>query len=381
MILVSTSFLQVNRPFNSSASQTSDSETVLKGVNLGNALEAPEEGTWGVYIWDIYFEKIAAAGFTCVRIPIRWNAHANDSAPYTIVSAFFERIDHLVNESLRHNLTTIINIHHYEEIMQQPEAHKERFLAIWEQIATHFQNHTQKLYFEVLNEPMDKLNNTLWNQYLAEAIDLIRMTNPNRMLIIGPTDWNSFTQLENLELPENTNNLMITFHYYNPFHFTHQNADWVDGSNDWLGTEWYGSEAEKAAIDADFDIAATWAEEYNVPLLLGEFGAYEEADMDSRARWTAYVRSAAEQRGFHWTYWEFAAGFGVYDRTVSKYRDPLLEALLPNSPLLQDTTDSTTSDNTDDTPKKIGFSGVGSSSLLGSFIAFLKGKKQKKKKS
>jgi endoglucanase len=51
--------------------------------------------------------------------------------------------------------------------------------------------------------------------------------------------------------------------------------------------------------------------------------------MESRARWTATVRAAAEARGFAWAYWEFGAGFGIYDRDAETWRVPLLTALMP----------------------------------------------------
>ena len=35
----------------------------------------------------------------------------------------------------------------------------------------------------------------------------------------------------------------------------------------------------------------------------------------------------AEARGFSWAYWEFGAGFGVYDREKKEWREPLLKAL------------------------------------------------------
>jgi endoglucanase len=62
---------------------------------------------------------------------------------------------------------------------------------------------------------------------------------------------------------------------------------------------------------------------------MSEFGAYDKADMDSRVRWTAFMREQAEERGFSWSYWEFGAGFGVYDRSAQKWNQELLEALVP----------------------------------------------------
>jgi endoglucanase len=41
------------------------------------------------------------------------------------------------------------------------------------------------------------------------------------------------------------------------------------------------------------------------------------------------VVKEAEARGFSWAYWEFAAGFGAYDRDKKAWRDPILKALVP----------------------------------------------------
>lgn len=124
----------------------------------------------------------------------------------------------------------------------------------------------------------------------------------------------------------------VTVHYYEPFQFTHQGADWVTNSEPWLGTAWSGTPAEQEALQGDLDRAAAWAEAHNRPVFLGEFGAYSTADMDSRARWTAFVARQSEARGMSWAYWEFCAGFGVYDRAKRAWNVPLLEALIPPQP-------------------------------------------------
>jgi endoglucanase len=63
-------------------------------------------------------------------------------------------------------------------------------------------------------------------------------------------------------------------------------------------------------------------------VFLGEFGAFQVADMDSRARWTRFVAREAEKLGFSWAYWEFCAGFGAYDPQAGAWRGPLKGALL-----------------------------------------------------
>ena len=302
---------------------------MYRGINLGNALEAPKEGQWGVIIKDEYFRIIREAGFDTVRIPIRWSAHAEDDPPYKIDDEFFMRVDWVVNKSLEQGLITIINIHHYEEIMQDPAGHKKRFLAFWSQISEHYKDYPENLYFELLNEPHGRLTGKVWNEILAEAIRIIRATNPSRKIIVGPANWNGINGLDSLIIPENNENIIVTFHFYTPFEFTHQGAEWIHPSPP-VGKKWIGTDAERSQITSLLDTAVKWSKEHgNIPLFLGEFGAYCKADMDSRVRWTYLVAREAERRGIPWCYWEFCAGFGAYDPKEREWREPLLYALIP----------------------------------------------------
>jgi len=305
-------------------------EKLQRTVNLGNALEAPQEGDWGVTLRAEYFRLIAGQGFTAVRIPIRWNAHADTGPPYTIAPDFFERVDWAVQQALSNGLAVIINIHHYEELMADPAAHKDRFLALWQQIAAHYRSAPAAVIFELLNEPNGQLTPALWNSYAAQAVAVVRESNPHRTLMIGPGNWNNVDALPELTLPAEEGNVIVTFHYYSPFHFTHQGASWAgEESQEWLGTTWEGTPQEQQAIQTDLEKAVIWGERHHRPVFLGEFGAYSAADMASRGRWTAYIARQAETHGISWGYWEFCAGFGLYDPQAGEWRTPLLRALIP----------------------------------------------------
>lgn len=300
-----------------------------RGINLGNALEAPNEGDWGVVLRQEYFKLIKDAGFQSVRIPIRWSNHAQADSPYTISPTFFNRVDWAIIQARNNNLAAIINIHHYEEIMEHPEAHKKRYLSLWRQIANRYKDEPLDLFFEILNEPNNQLIPALWNQYLLEGLKLIRESNTQRTVIIGTANWGGIGSLAELQVPDEDPYLIVTFHYYNPFQFTHQGAEWVSGSEAWLGTTWTGTTAQKQAVVNDLNQASAWASQQNRPMFMGEFGAYSKAAMDSRVRWTEFVRSEAEKRGFSWAYWEFCSGFGVYDPNQNSWRTELLQALIP----------------------------------------------------
>ncbi|MCF6314461.1 MAG: glycoside hydrolase family 5 protein [Verrucomicrobiales bacterium] len=300
-----------------------------KGINLGNALDAPQEGKWGVTLKEEYFEVIAKAGFDSIRLPVRWSNHTSKTAPYTIDPEFLARVDWAIEQALSNNLVIILNIHHFDEFYALPEENLERFLALWKQIALHYKDSPATLYFEILNEPHKKLTSELWNSYLKQALSIIRLSNPDRAVVVGPAHWNSISHLKTLQLPEQDRNLIVTFHFYLPFNFTHQGASWVgEQSEKWLGNKWIGSASEKKELVAHFDEAQQWAHKHQRPIYMGEFGAYSRADTASRIRWMTFVKNEAQTRKFSWAYWEFCASFGLYDPKTQSWRDPLLKALI-----------------------------------------------------
>ena len=221
---------------------------LAKTVSMGNALEAPVEGDWGMKIEKEYFKLIKDAGFTAVRVPIKWSAHALENAPFTVDKSFFERIDEVLSQALEQDLAVILDFHHYWELDAEPEKHLQRWLKIWAQISKHYQSSPSNVFFEILNEPHDKINDAIWNNFLLKGITEIRKTNPTRILIVGPTYWNAAWKLKDLRLPSDDRNIIATFHYYDPFDFTHQGAEWVEPSPP-LGVEWH---------EDDFSFASGW---------------------------------------------------------------------------------------------------------------------------
>lgn len=304
-------------------------QRIGRAVNIGNALEAPNEGAWGVIIKDDYFTLLKGAGFTAIRLPVSWNSHTGSKAPYTIDPVFMDRVDHVIQTALAQGLVVIVNDHNYDELMKDPAGQTERFKAIWKQLAEHYQAYPQSLLFELMNEPNSGLSDKIWNGILAHTLSVVRASNPDRNVVIGPVQWNNYRALQDLKLPTEDQHIIVTFHYYDPFQFTHQGAEWVNGADAWLGTQWAGSGNDKSNLKFDFDTVAQWAKDNNRPIFLGEFGAYNKANLDDRARWTAFVARQAEAHNFSWSYWECCAGFGFYDPSTGQWNEQLLQALIP----------------------------------------------------
>lgn len=305
-----------------------------KGINYGNMFEAPSENDWGNPWKPQYARMIAQQGFSHIRVPIRWEPADRSlaTAPYTISPAFLNRVKQVVDSALRNKLHVIINMHHHEAMLANPDTQKARFLAQWNQISTFFKGYPDSLLFEVFNEPNGNITPAKWNDLFADALKEIRKENSERIVLMGTAEWGGLGGLQYLQLPADEN-IIVTVHYYNPFQFTHQGAGWVGNgteANAWLGTKWNDTETEREVVQNEFAPLVQFSKSKNVPVHIGEFGAYSKADDISRKKWTTYIARYLESVNFSWAYWEFSAGFGIYNPSKSTWNQFLVDALIRN---------------------------------------------------
>ncbi len=303
-----------------------------RGLNLGNFLEAPRGANWGVQVEDRHLKMIREVGFQSIRLPVRWSDYASEQPPYRVEKAMLDRVDHLLQVAHAAGLNVVLNHHHYQGLDADPDAHRERFKVIWRQLAERYGHYGDWLYFELHNEPHDKLTAEKWNAILRDGIQAVRPSNPTRMIVVGPDRWNNIRALPDLRLPDDPN-LIVTVHMYEPFQFTHQGASWIEGPVRSIRDRTWGTPEEVEQVQGMLGQAAEWGRQHGRPIYVGEFGAYSKAPLESRVAWTRTVARTAESLGMSWAYWEFAAGFGVYDPQAQRWRQPLLDALIPDNPL------------------------------------------------
>jgi endoglucanase len=331
-----------------------------RGLNLGNALEAPNEGDWGVVLAASDFVATKQAGFDHVRLPARFSAHAESTPPYAIEAPFLARVDWAIDQALANGLAIVVDLHHYVELMDAPDEHRARLVGIWRQIAEHERARPPTVAFELCNEPTDKVPAEKWNDIQTEALAAVRATNPTRTVVLEGVSWASAQNLrDKLRVPAADPYVVGSFHMYQPILFTHQGASFMPpeyetrgivfpgppttpitpGPNslskswvrDWL-QRYNEAPPERnpsgPAIIADqLDMAKDFADRTHLPVYMGEFGCIENADARSRETWTRMTRKEAERRGFGWAYWDDGNAFRIYDRKSRSWNAGLKASL------------------------------------------------------
>jgi len=272
-----------------------------------------------------HFKIIKDGGFDNVRINLYGFRPMN--AQRVLPAGWFATLDGLVDAALKQNLYVILDEHDYEHCGKNAASCRAHVLAFWTQVAEHFRNAPDKVLFEILNEPSGAMDEH-WNDLLAESLALIRKTNPTRNVLIGPPFWNNIEALHRLRLPADDRHIVLSIHYYSPHEFTHQGARWSPEYTKLSGIHW-GTPADYARLEKDFDLAQDWAQKHGRPVYLGEFGAYDKAPAEDRPRYTAAVARAAEKRGWAWGYWQFDSNFIVYDIDQDEWYAPIHDALVP----------------------------------------------------
>ncbi len=333
----------------------------MKGINLGNCLDAPSEGAWGTVISEKHFEMAQAAGFDHVRLPVRFSApeRTDVKPPYAVSDEFMKRVDWAVDQALAHHLSVIVDLHHFAEMNKEPNENKARLYAIWRQVAAHFAKRPPEVAFEILNEPTDKLEPKLLNEITHEALKIIRAKNPKRLVFADSYFWANAKYLDQLDLPKDPN-VIAEFHLYEPILFTHQGAPWMEPPFQTKGVIFPGPPASPAtplpeAAKADwvakwferyntlptaenpggpktvfeyFDLAANYVKKTGKRIYLGEFGAIDKADEQSRENYVWLLRTEAERRGIGWAYWDDGGSFKAMNAFAGTWNEGLRRALL-----------------------------------------------------
>jgi len=295
-----------------------------KCVNLSDMLEAPREGQggWGRKFEDADIDRIASKGFTAIRLPARFNAHAQKKPPYTIDRVFMERVAHVVDLATDRHLKVIVDLHHYLELDAHPDKEAPRFAALWRQIAERFANAPASVSFELMNEPHDKLGAGNLLAVLGAAMAEVRKTNPTRIVVIDGPEWAGLDAMLTGPFPDDPY-AVPTFHYYSPVNFGFDKAPWLKPSS----RDDFGTAEDMALIRGDVaKVQAYLARTGRVPFV-GEYGAWEGRPLAAREAYYETISKAWASLGLDSCAWGYTNTMHLWDDTKGGWQGRIADRI------------------------------------------------------
>lgn len=322
------------------------------GWNLGNSLDVcnadrdgdgqvdensaeVDETLWGnVKTTPEMFDQLKKDGFNAVRIPVTWRDHLSDD--YTIDEDWLNRVEEVVDYAYDRDFYVIINLHHdgggdpdfgawiRTEAVEDYDKFIEKYNKIWTQIAKRFENYSDKLIFESMNEVgFDDLGTNqayeLLNKINQDFVDLIRKqggNNPKRHLLIAGywTDIDK-TCSKLFKVPDDPENrCIVSVHYYTPWEFCVST-----NQHNW------GSDDEVKTMENNVNKLKTNFIDNGIPVIVGEYGNCKGNDEADRVRFDELFTKLTHEIGVAAFLWDDG---GVFDRTNLTWQsEGLVEAL------------------------------------------------------
>lgn len=318
---------------------------IKRGVNISHWL-SQSGGRHGVAQAEYFTEKdvalLAEKGFDHIRIPVE-EAELWDYRDEKYKDAFI-LLHKAIGWCKQYKMRAIIDMHilrshHFNakgKSLWEESASQERFLQCWRDLSAELKQYpTSLVAYELLNEPVAD-SASQWNDLLAKGIAVIRELEPKRVIIIGSNHYESYTTFPTLKVPEGDKRLILSFHYYNPFYFTHYKASWT-AHKDYSGPVHYpgatispkeiaqqpatirnllaGSteEYDESVIEQQIMTAVKVARKYKLPLYCGEWGCLNSVYRKDRLRWYKDVKTALEKNHISWSTWDYKGDFGIID--------------------------------------------------------------------
>lgn len=294
------------------------------GWNLGNTMDGhtgftPNETLWQhVETTKQVIKTVHDNGFNTIRIPVTWGTMIDDENDYAINDKWLSRVQDIVDYCVEQDMYVIVNIHHdgaeqtgWLRIASDDfDSVKEKYEAVWKQIAQRFKDYDEHLIFESMNEVTGPGNNIQFdmdrvmelNQIFVDTVRGTGSNNAYRWLSVPGryTNITNTTQYD-FRLPEDTveDRLFLSVHYYNWLFGLAENTtytEWTKDMTDELVTEF--AQLEKFTSQG-------------VPVIVGEYGAIDKRNEADRAYHYEVVNRICNTGMIVACYWDN----GEYDLT------------------------------------------------------------------
>jgi endoglucanase len=301
---------------------------------------------------------IQSLGCDVIRLPINLHFMTGGAPDYTLDPLFLHFLDQVVDWCEELDLHLILDNHTFD-VTASTDVNVDKVLVpVWTQMAEHYKDSPAHLYYEVLNEPHG-IADARWGQIQHQVIIAIHAVDPTHPIIVSGAGWGSYNNLNSIPSYPRDYNLIYSFHFYDPFLFTHQGASWTDPSmvplagvpfpygagpmpacppelkGTWIesGLNSYQNDGTVARVKQLLDIAVSFRDRRQVPIFCGELGVYKaNSDNQQRVYWYETVRRYLEKKDIAWTLWDYHGGFGLFEAGSNEMFEhdlnvPLVEAL------------------------------------------------------
>ncbi len=333
----------------------------MRGINLGGWLSqcVHTYEHYDSFITQEDIKTVSSWGLDHVRVPVDYQLLRD--ASHSDIKKGYAYIDNCLDWCERFGLNMILDLHKtagfsFDESTNAffgSEPLQDRFVELWIELAKRYGKYHKRLTFELLNEVVDDAVCEQWNGIIKRTITAIRQYAPEIKIIVGGVRNNSVLRVSKLDKPYDEN-VVYTFHFYEPLIFTHQSAHWVDKMTADFHTEYPAARTKLYAetegflpadqieffhavktesIDRDFIETAfleavRTAEERGAALYCGEYGVIDKTSLSSALNWYTDINSVFEQYGIGraaWTYKKL--DFGITDEHYSDIFDMLIKLL------------------------------------------------------
>ncbi|MBR2283288.1 MAG: glycoside hydrolase family 5 protein [Ruminococcus sp.] len=366
-------------------SLASIADTLGAGWNYGNTMEAnsggtPDETVWGnPAVSQEMMNAVAGAGFKTVRVPVSYLDRIDDANGYKVDEEWLSRVEEVVGYAYNAGLNVIINVHGdgYNSIYggwllcngSDQDYIKEKYAALWKQIAERFSDYDEHLIFESMNEEFDGEyhdpvreyyeNINAYNQIFVDTVRAAGGDNTHRWLMMPGwnTDINYTVGDYGFEMPEDNDNtagegrMILSVHCYDPWDYCGEEGKktflWGKKGEEIVevnkaSPKWCASWGKEDHIEGQMKKLKDNFVDKGIPVIIGEYGCIDKTDAnagipnqiaENRVYYDAFLAGTAAKNGITPVYWDNGYngqyGFGLFNRnTVEQTQPEIIEGIV-----------------------------------------------------
>ncbi len=309
----------------------------LRGISFGNEVWTNDDIPWNHHS-EQDFDRLQSWGMNVVRFYLSYDTFLDVGRPGELKQEAWDWLDTNLAWAKARGIYLLLNVHvppggfqpgaDGNALWDNP-ANQQALTQFWAAIAERYRDETIIAGYDLLNEPDVSSAPSQWQKLAGELVAAIRQIDQNHLIVVERT--NAVNQ--NYTWDGNMNwflvqdeNVMYTFHFYGPFTYTHQGADWAGlggnystypdaGQQEHLDRGGGQFPRTKQYLEAAIQQYVEFGVRNNVPLLLGEFGTIEATFQDSRggAQWVGDMVEIARAKDVHFIYHTYHEdNFGVF---------------------------------------------------------------------